>query len=90
MSKIVKDSFVISVIISVAGRIKLKRAASKREQQPPPILDDLFSCGRICKYCGINMDTVDLESLKFFHGTCWQEYRKNNELYPLPENVGDC
>jgi len=36
------------------------------------------------------MDTADLESLKFFHGTCWQEYRKNNELYPFPENIGDC
>jgi hypothetical protein len=34
------------------------------------------------------MDTTDLESLKFLHGKCWEEYRKNGELYPLPENFG--
>ena len=51
---------------------------------------DLFNCGRICKYCGIDIDTADLESLQFFHGTCWQEYRKNNQIYPFPGNVGDC
>ena len=45
--------------------------------------NDLFDCGRICKYCGVNMDTTDLESLKFLHGKCWEEYRKNGELYPL-------
>jgi hypothetical protein len=61
-----------------------------KENYNKPHNDDLFNCGRICKYCGINMDTTDLESLKFFHGTCWQEYRKNNELYPFPENIGDC
>lgn len=38
----------------------------------------------------INMDTTDLESLKFFHETCWEQYRKNNEVYPFPENFGDC
>jgi hypothetical protein len=32
---------------------------------------DLFNQGRICKYCGVNMDTTDLESLKFLHGKCW-------------------
>lgn len=26
---------------------------------------DLFNCGRICKYCGTNMDTIDIESLRF-------------------------
>jgi hypothetical protein len=36
------------------------------------------------------MDTADLEYLNFFHGTCWKEYRKNNEVYPFPENIGDC
>jgi len=61
-----------------------------RKKNSYPYDNDLFKCGRICKYCGINMDTTDLESLKFFHGTCWQEYRKNNQVYPLPENVGDC
>jgi hypothetical protein len=66
------------------------RAISKRREKQPPISGDLFNCGRICKYCGINMDTKDLESLNFFHGTCWQEYRKNNEVYPFPEIVGDC
>ncbi|MGA9151131.1 MAG: hypothetical protein WBZ36_11180, partial [Candidatus Nitrosopolaris sp.] len=41
----------------------------------------LFNQGRICKYCGINFDR-DIDSLRFLHGTCWQEYRKNNELCP--------
>ena len=45
---------------------------------------DLFNQGRICKYYGVNMDTTDLESLKFLHGKCWQEYRKNGEVYPFP------
>ena len=42
---------------------------------------DLFDqkAGRICKYCGVNMDTKDIESLRFFHADCWQQYRKNNE-----------
>jgi hypothetical protein len=66
------------------------RTISKMGEQRPPIPGDLFNCGRICKYCGINMDTADLEYLNFFHGTCWKEYRKNNEVYPFPENVGDC
>jgi hypothetical protein len=49
---------------------------------------DLFDqkAGRICKYCGVNMDTKDIESLRFFHAECWQQYRKNNEVYPFPEN----
>jgi hypothetical protein len=33
------------------------------------------------------MDTTDLESLKFLHGKCWEEYR-NGEVYPLPKNFG--
>jgi hypothetical protein len=48
---------------------------------------DLFNQGRICKYCGVNMDTTDLESLKFLHGKCWQQYRRNGEVYPFPANV---
>jgi hypothetical protein len=56
----------------------------------PHTYNDLFNCGRVCKYCGVNMDTTDLESLEFFHKTCWEEYRKNNEVYPFPENFGDC
>ena len=51
------------------------------------IKSDLFNCGRICKYCGVNMDTIDLEGLKFLHATCWQEYRKDGELYPFPKNL---
>lgn len=47
---------------------------------------DLFNCGRICKYCGANMDTIDIESLRFLHGACWQQYRKNGEVYPFPKN----
>ena len=47
---------------------------------------DLFNCGRICKYCGTNMDTIDIESLRFLHSTCWQHYRKNAEVYPFPKN----
>ena len=53
---------------------------------------DLFDkkAGRICKYCGVNMDTKDIESLRFFHADCWQQYRKNNEVYPFPANFDDC
>jgi hypothetical protein len=60
-----------------------------RNKEPHLYNDDLFNCGRLCKYCGINIDTTDLEDLKFFHGKCWQEYRKHNEVDPFPENVGD-
>jgi hypothetical protein len=28
-----------------------------------------------------------LESLKFLHGKCWQQYRRNGEVYPFPANV---
>src|SRR2546421_12213101 len=66
---------------------KHQRRSSNLNRNQYSVPDDLFNCGRICKYCGINIDTGDLESLKFFHGTCWQEYRKNNELYPFPENA---
>ena len=59
------------------------------DRKPHANSNDLFNCGRICKYCGINVDTTNLENLKFFHGTCWQEYRKHNEVDPFPENVGD-
>jgi hypothetical protein len=45
-----------------------------------------FKGGRICKYCGINMDIEDLDILEFIHGTCWQQYRKNGEIYPMPAN----
>jgi hypothetical protein len=62
----------------------------KKNNKPHTSNNDLFTRGRICKYCGINIDTADLESLEFFHETCWQEYRKSNEVYPFPENVGDC
>jgi hypothetical protein len=50
------------------------------------IKTDLFNQGRICKYCGVNMDTTDMEALRFFHATCWQQYRINNEVYPFPKN----
>jgi hypothetical protein len=45
-----------------------------------------FKGGRICKYCGINMDIKDMDILEFIHGTCWQQYRKNGEIYPMPAN----
>jgi len=49
-------------------------------------MDNYFKGGRICKYCGINMDIADLDILEFIHGTCWQQYRKNGETYPMPAN----
>ena len=42
--------------------------------------------GSICKYCDINMDIRDLDMLYFFHDTCWQEYGKNGEVYPMPKD----
>ena len=48
---------------------------------------DLFHGGRICKFCAINMDIKDQDILQFFHGTCWQDYRRNGLVYPLPANV---
>ena len=47
-------------------------------------MENYFKGSRICKYCGINMDIKDLDMLYFFHDTCWQEYRKNGEVYPMP------
>jgi len=48
----------------------------------------LFEGPRICKYCGINIDIKDIELLKFFHETCWQQYRINNEVYEMPAHTG--
>ncbi|MFZ0328676.1 MAG: hypothetical protein WBP64_03145 [Nitrososphaeraceae archaeon] len=41
--------------------------------------------GRLCKYCGLNFDTKLVEILTDVHGTCWQQYRRNNEVYPMPK-----
>ncbi|MDW0137076.1 MAG: hypothetical protein QN648_11155 [Nitrososphaeraceae archaeon] len=51
-------------------------------------MENYFKGSRICKYCGINMDIKDLDMLYFFHDTCWQEYRKNGEVYPMPKHEG--
>jgi uncharacterized protein YlaI len=40
--------------------------------------------GRICDYCGINIDIPWLDILKFFHEDCWKRYRKDDKLYPMP------
>lgn len=48
----------------------------------------LWQSGRICKYCGINMDIPYLDILYEIHGVCWQQYRKNGEKYPMPAHVG--
>jgi hypothetical protein len=41
--------------------------------------------GRICDYCGINIDIPWLDILIFFHEDCWKQYRKDGKLYPLPK-----
>jgi hypothetical protein len=41
--------------------------------------------GRICDYCGINIDIPWLDILMFFHEECWKHYRKDGKLYPLPK-----
>ena len=41
--------------------------------------------GRICNYCGINMDIPWLDILEFFHEDCWKQYRKDGKLYPMPK-----
>jgi hypothetical protein len=43
--------------------------------------------GRICEYCGINIDIPWLDVLKFFHEDCWKQYRKEGESYPMPKYV---
>jgi hypothetical protein len=43
--------------------------------------------GRICDYCGINMDIPWLDILKFFHKDCWKQYREDGKLYPMPKYV---
>jgi len=40
--------------------------------------------GRICDYCGINIDIPWSDILMFFHEDCWKQYRKDNKPYPLP------
>ena len=50
------------------------------------IMENYFKGSRICKYCDINMDIRDLDMLYFFHDTCWQEYGKNGEVYPMPKH----
>ncbi len=51
-------------------------------------MDDWFNTGRICDYCGVNIDTTDLEVLEFFHRECWKEYRKRGKTYPMPAHLG--
>jgi hypothetical protein len=41
--------------------------------------------GRICDYCGINMDIPWLDILMFFHEDCWKKYRKDDNKYPMPK-----
>ena len=41
--------------------------------------------GRICDYCGINIDIPWLDVLKFFHEDCWKQYRKDGKIYPMPK-----
>ncbi len=41
--------------------------------------------GRICDYCGVNIDIPWLNVLRFFHEDCWKDYRKDGKLYPLPK-----
>jgi hypothetical protein len=41
--------------------------------------------GRICDYCGINIDIPWLDILMFFHEDCWKQYRKDGKPYPLPK-----
>jgi hypothetical protein len=41
--------------------------------------------GRICDYCGINIDIPWLDVLKFFHEDCWKQYRKDRKMYPMPK-----
>lgn len=47
--------------------------------------EELFHKGRMCKFCSINIDIEDQDILQFFHGTCWQEYRRNGLIYPMPK-----
>jgi len=49
-------------------------------------MENYFKGSRICKYCDINMDIRDLDMLYFSHDTCWQEYGKNGEVYPMPKH----
>ena len=41
--------------------------------------------GRICEYCGINIDIPWIDILKFFHQDCWKQYRRDGRLYPMPK-----
>jgi hypothetical protein len=52
------------------------------------VLEDLWIGGRICNYCGVNMDSPHVDEVRFFHETCWQEYRKAGRLYPMPKYAG--
>lgn len=84
-----KEKKIRELLTTLSDRCTSNNRAKKNRKKQYTYYD-LFNCGRICKYCGINMDTTDLESLEFFHKTCWEEYRKNKEVYPFPENFGDC
>jgi len=45
--------------------------------------------GQLCKYCGINPDAIeDMSVLYFYHAKCWQQYRKNGEVYRMPAHAG--
>jgi hypothetical protein len=64
-----------------------KKARSNNRRSTRMIESILWDAdkGRICNYCGINMDIPWLDILKFFHEDCWKQYRKDGKLYPMPK-----
>jgi hypothetical protein len=61
----------------------------KKSEQDQRLIDGYFlwdaAGGRICDYCGINIDIPWLDLLRFFHEDCWKQYRKDGKTYPMPE-----
>jgi hypothetical protein len=52
-------------------------------ETPASIGRELFHTGRICQFCGVNMDSKYVDLVEFFHSACWQEYRRRGLVYPM-------
>lgn len=50
-------------------------------------MEKLWEGKRICDYCGVNIDYDDIDVLYEIHGNCWQKYRADGKIYPMPGKV---
>jgi hypothetical protein len=82
-SSLINYTFYVIIIVALVEGGKRRLMSSEEECRKDLLWDP--NKGRICDYCGINMDIPCLDILKFFHEDCWKRYRKDDKIYPLPK-----